>query len=172
MAAKGYEGVSLQEIAHKVGLHKSSLFHYFKNKEELLLRILEGPIDETASRLKKIITNNELEPEELLKMAIYSHLVMITQNMDNVNIYLNEVRSLSRKKRSVHLAKMKRYEEHFSKIVCEMKKKGYFRGLNTRVVTFGILGMLNWTVKWYKKDGSLDVKRIADDFCGIVFGSK
>ncbi len=61
IAPKGYHGTSFQQIADKVGLHKGSLFHYFKNKEELLLKILEKPIDEVNSNLRKIINNKKLE---------------------------------------------------------------------------------------------------------------
>jgi hypothetical protein len=49
-----------------------------------------------------------------------------------------------------------------------MKEKRYFSGLNTKIVTFGLLGMLNWTVKWYKKDGNFDVETIADIFCKMI----
>lgn len=53
IAKKGYKGASFQEIANKVDLHKSSLFHYFKSKEKLLLKILERPVDEVNVNLKK-----------------------------------------------------------------------------------------------------------------------
>ena len=36
LAEHGYEGMSLQQVADRVGLHKSSLFHHFKSKDELL----------------------------------------------------------------------------------------------------------------------------------------
>jgi hypothetical protein len=55
-------------------------------------------------------------------------------------------------------------------IVKEMKAKSYFDGLNTKIVTFGLLGMLNWTVKWFKKDGNLNVETIANIFCEMILG--
>jgi AcrR family transcriptional regulator len=64
IAKEGYDGTSFQEIANEVGLHKSSLFHYFKNKEELLLKILQKPIDEVNSNLRKIINNKKFIKKE------------------------------------------------------------------------------------------------------------
>jgi len=58
ISRNGYTGSSFHEIANRVGIHKSTLFHYFKNKEELLLRILETSVDEVNSELEKIINNN------------------------------------------------------------------------------------------------------------------
>jgi AcrR family transcriptional regulator len=116
IATKGYQGTSFQEIADKVGLHKSSLFHYFKNKEQILLKILETPIDEVNSNLAKIIGNEELTPEEKLKKAIEDHLTLLTGYLDNVNVYLNETRSLSKKNQLAYLGKRKRYEKNFKRI--------------------------------------------------------
>jgi AcrR family transcriptional regulator len=172
MARRGFTGVSLQEIANKAGLHKSSLFHYFNNKEKLLLAILEKPVDDVNRSLERIIIDKQLTPEEALKMAIHNHLSLTAQNIDNVNISLNEIRNLPKNKQWLHLKKMKTYEENFTKIVGEMKKKGYFDGLDAKIVTFGVLGMLNWTVRWYKKDGRFDISKIANDFCGILLHNK
>lgn len=162
----------MQEIANKAGLHKSSLFHYFNNKEKLLLAILEKPVDDVNRSLERIIIDKQLTPEEALKMAIHNHLSLTAQNIDNVNISLNEIRNLPKNKQWLHLKKMKTYEENFTKIVGEMKKKGYFDGLDAKIVTFGVLGMLNWTVRWYKKDGRFDISKIANDFCGILLHNK
>ncbi len=38
-ARYGYDGVSLQQIADEVGLHKSSLFHHYANKSALLVEV-------------------------------------------------------------------------------------------------------------------------------------
>lgn len=76
MNQKSYKGCSPQKIADRVGLHKRCFFHYFKNKEELLLRILEKPIEEVSINLEKMMNNNELRPEEKLREAIDNHLTL------------------------------------------------------------------------------------------------
>lgn len=162
---KGIKGSSFQEIANKVGIHKSTVFYYFKSKEELLLRILEKSVNEVNSELRRITSNNELKPEEKLKEAFNSHLTLMTgKHSDSVNAYLYEFRNLSKKNRKIYLEKRKAYEKDFEKIIAEMKTKGYFDGLNTKIITYGILGMLNWVVKWYKTDGPLTIEEIADIF--------
>lgn len=170
ISQKGFQGTSLQKIADKVGLHKSSLFHYIKNKEELLFRILEKSMDEANINLEKITTHRELGPEEKLKKAFDSHLTLLGEYIYNVNIYLNEFRSLSKKNKTVYLEKRKKYERDFEKIIVEMKTKGYFNGLDTKIVTFGILGMLNWVVKWYKKVGPLTTGEISNIFYKMIMG--
>ncbi len=105
IAKKGYGRASFQEIADIVKLHKSSLFHYFRSTEELLLTILEKPILEVGTNLGNIVGDNELEPEEKLRKAIHNHLNTLTEHLDTVNIFLNEIRNLSKKNRSVYIKK-------------------------------------------------------------------
>lgn len=164
LSRKGADGTSLQMIADKVGLHKSTLFHYFKNKEELILGVLQKSVDEVNNNLEAIIANTELEAEEKLKRAIDNHLILLVQYFDNVKVYLNESRGLSKKNQAIYLQKRKKYERDFEKIIKEMKAKGYFNGLDTKIVTFGLLGMLNWVTKWYKRDGFLSVGEVGNVF--------
>ena len=168
ISQKGAKGASLQEIADGVGLHKSTLFHYFKNKEELLLRILEKSIGEVNMNLEKIIESQELEPEEKLKRAFDNHLTLLIAYFDNAKIYLNELGSLSRKNQTIYLKKRKKYQADFEKIMVEMKRKGYFNGLDGKIMTFGVLGMLNWVTKWYKKGGPLGIKEVSDTFYRMI----
>ncbi len=168
ISRKSFYGSSFQDIADAVGLHKSTLFHYFRNKEELLLEILKEGIDEASINLKKIIAEKELEPQKKLEKAILSHLTGLVKHRNNVNIYLNDFRSLSKKKQVVYLRKRKEYEKDIESIVVEMKKKGYFNGLDTRIVTFGLLGMLNWVVKWYKNKGPWHIEEVANVFYQMI----
>jgi AcrR family transcriptional regulator len=168
ISQRGYKGTSLQKISDEVGLHKSSLFHYFKNKEELLLRILEHSTDEVSTKLRKIIIENTLSPEEKLKEAIDNHLTLLSENFDRVNVYLNQIRSLSKKNQKIYLKKRKQYREDLEKIIEQMKEKGYFKGLNTKIVTLGLLGMLNWVAKWFRRKGPLTIKDVSNIFYMMI----
>jgi len=165
ISKKGYNGTSFQGIADKVGIHKTTIFHYFRNKEDLLLKVLERSVEEVNSNLRQIVSDEGLGPEEKLKRALNNHLrLMLGKYADNVNAYLYELRNLSPKNRRKYLEKRKMYEKDFRKIVDEMKGRGYFDGLDSKIVTFGILGMLNWVIKWYKKSGPLGAEDISDIF--------
>ncbi len=168
ISQNGYAGTSFQEIADHVGIHKSTLFHYFRNKEEILLQILERSIGDVYANFEKIANNRALRPEEKLEQAIYNHLEMLVAYFDNVNVYLNEFRSLSKENQQVYLKKRKKYESDFKKIITEMKTVGYFERLDTKIVTFGILGMLNWVAKWFRKDGKKDIREVAHVYYQMV----
>lgn len=170
MSEKGYKAATFQEIADKVGIHKSTIFHYFKNKEELLLAILRSSIEGSTERLTRLVEDTSLSPEEKLRAAIRTHLDLLVKYKDNVNVYNSELRFLSVEKRHGYLRKRKLYGHCIEHIVDELKKQnaGYFKGLDTKIVAFAILGMCNWVGRWYRENGRYTLKEIAEMFYRLI----
>ncbi len=167
---KGYNGTSFDEIADMVGLHKSSIFHYFKNKEELLLQVLGTSINEVSVNLENIVSDEGLEPEEKLKRAIGNHITLLIKYSHNVNVYFNDLRNLSKRNQSMYLGKREKYETTFENILAEMQAKGFFKNLDVSVVSKGLLAMLNWVNKWYREDGLYDLREISDMYYRLITG--
>ncbi|RJR30908.1 MAG: TetR/AcrR family transcriptional regulator [Desulfobacteraceae bacterium] len=170
MSEKGYKGASLQEIADRVGIHKSTFFHYFKNKEELLLAVLRIAIEDVAKNVNLILEDDSLSPQEKLKRAICNHLKLLVKYKYNVNVYHSEIRFLSDEKRKQYLETRKYYAACFEQIVNEIKggDSGLFEGLDSKIVAFGILGMSNWTIKWLSGSGRLSTEEVADVFYKMI----
>ena len=170
MSQKGYKGASLQEISDLVGIHKTTIFHYFKNKEELLLAVLRIAIENVIKQLELIIEDETLSPEEKLRQAIYTHLDSMVKHLDNVNVYHSEIRFLSNKNRRKYLNTRKYYASCFGQIIKEINESNdrYFKGLDTKIVNFGVLGMCNWVAKWYKESGPFKIEEIAETFYKMI----
>jgi AcrR family transcriptional regulator len=66
LAEHGYEGLSLQQVADRVGLHKSSLFHHFESKEELAREVYQGLAERLRKRLEPILAESPPRFESLL----------------------------------------------------------------------------------------------------------
>ncbi|HSJ97736.1 MAG TPA: TetR/AcrR family transcriptional regulator [Myxococcota bacterium] len=66
LAEHGYEGTSLQQVADRVGLHKSSLFHHFRSKEELASEVYRGLAERLLKRLEPILAEDPPRLESLL----------------------------------------------------------------------------------------------------------
>ncbi len=50
-ATHGFQGVSIAEVAARVGISKQNLLYYFPTKEALYRRVLDGVLDEWLERL-------------------------------------------------------------------------------------------------------------------------
>lgn len=75
---------------------------------------------------------------------------------------MNELRNLSGKKQEVYLRKSKGCREAFEKVIGEMQTKGYFHLLDSKIVTFGMTGSLNWVERWFKSNGKLTMEEISE----------
>ena len=168
ISTEGYKGTSLQKIADRVGVHKSTLFHYIKSKKDLLVHILEQSGDTLAANLERISSLEKSEPEEKLRAAFENHLSSVIEDIGGLNVYLYEMKMLPPKYRKIYTQKRKNYEKHFENIVTEMKDRGYFEGLDAKIVTFGILGMLNSIPRWYRPEGHLTIKEVSEILFRII----
>ena len=57
----------------------------------------------------------------------------------------------------------------WQQILREGVKSGEFRpDLDVQVVSYGVLGMLNWLHKWYDPRGRLAVREVADQFSTLA----
>jgi AcrR family transcriptional regulator len=170
MSKKGYKDTSLNNITSEVGIHKSTFFHYFKSKEELLSEIVKPGIVEVEENLREIIKDNNISINNKLRKAISNHLFILIKYRDNVTIYHNELRFLSKDEREKNLKAREDYANLFQ-VVVEMVIKNNphkFRNMDVKVATFAILGMCNWFLRWYNKDGLLDIEQIADMFYRLI----
>ena len=167
---EGYKTASLQEIANRVGIHKTSLFHYIENKEDLLRRILKNSLGKVSLNLEEIVNNDKLTPDKKLREAFENHLRLAPNMITNQIVYSNDFPNLSKKTQKMFLEERRKYEKIFKKIVIELKRDNYLNGLDTGVVTLGLFGMLNWFPKWYRSDGRLRMEEISNIFCKMILG--
>jgi len=174
MSERGYHGASIQMIADRVGVTKSTIFHHFKNKEGILLAILEEVAPSLLGDLMQVAGDENLTGMEKLKEAIRFHLNLIAEKGHFFNVLVSESRHLSETNKAVYLGTQRAYVNRVEDFVKQMKNenKEYFTQLNTRIVTHAILGMCNWAVQWYRERGQLDVDDIADHFFRIIIDGK
>jgi AcrR family transcriptional regulator len=167
-STEGYAGTSFQKIADKVGLHKTTLFHYVKNKDELLLLVLEQTGENVKVGLAEIRHLDHLGPEEKLKLAIRNHLNLLWKNSHILAISSNQMKVLPKNRIARYIEKRNAYLKDFRAIILEMKAKGYFDNLDDKIVTLGVLGMLNWVPKWYKPGGRFTLEEVADTLYSMI----
>ncbi len=68
-AKRGYEGISLDEIAKEAGITKPAIYYHFKNKAQLYQAVLMERLLGLVTSLEKEVTKHE-EPQEKLRSYI------------------------------------------------------------------------------------------------------
>lgn len=169
---QGFEATGMSDIADAVGIQKSSLYHHFDSKQELLLEILNHTVESAIGGLKEIADSSRPAAERL-RLAIRHHILHLVEDLDNVACFVEEGKALEPPYREQYLAKRDSYESEFRRILEDGIASGEFRETDVRLAGFAVLGMCNWVVRWYRPEGPHSPEEIAASLGDIaVYGLK
>jgi TetR/AcrR family transcriptional regulator, cholesterol catabolism regulator len=164
---KGFHGASMQEVANSVKLQKASLYHHVSSKQELLANILDKALDILIEGIERVV-NSSLSPAEKIRTGLRVYLDELAKHPNLSAVLLLEHNSLEPKYREKHINRRDQFESMWRMIIEEGIKMGDFNCADSNLATKAALGMMNWTVTWYRKDGQLQLDEIAEQFSTII----
>ncbi len=161
-AERGYHATRIQDIADELGMLKGSLYYYFSSKENLLVKVIEGYVEEIYAALAEIV-NTGYSPRRKLILAIETHLQLFHQNAYVYAIFMQEnLTTIDRATAVTVQQRNKAYARLWEQILEQGVQQGDFRsGLDIPVTARAILGMCNHTLTWYRVDGRLPIRELA-----------
>jgi AcrR family transcriptional regulator len=165
-ARKGYEKVSLEEIAARLKLNKASLYYYFKSKDEMFFQIQMQAIEQANAALEQVL-ESEVGPEEKLREAIRSHVNIVTRDYVMGTFRQREL-ALPRNLMARVIEARDRFEKNFLKIILEGVDKGVFRNKYSKLAVLSILGTLNAIPRWYSPKGELSPEEIGEALAAFI----
>jgi TetR/AcrR family transcriptional regulator len=86
---KGLAGARVRDIAHRAGVNKAMIYHYFADKDALYLAVLEAAFDDIRRR-ERSLQLEHLEPVESITRLIDFTLDFLVRNPDWVALINNE----------------------------------------------------------------------------------
>nr|BCX00460.1 MAG: TetR family transcriptional regulator [Bacteroidota bacterium] len=88
-AERGYEGATLEEIAHRAQLGKGTVYNYFSSKQELFFSILDE-VYEKALRLAEATMVGQLPLQEKYRQYMLQSIQLFQENLDLFRILIKE----------------------------------------------------------------------------------
>lgn len=166
ISQKGYHAASMQDIARAVNLQKASLYHHVSNKQEILLVLLNRGLDLLTERLEEVVAQ-PTSPGEKLRRAMVTYLQTMTE-YDNLSaVLLLEHRSLEPELHECHIPRRDRFERIWRDLIQEGKDEGFFNCISPSLTARALLGVMNWTITWFRQDGPLTASQIAEEFAEL-----
>jgi AcrR family transcriptional regulator len=164
---KGFHATSMQDIAKAVQLQKASLYHHFSSKQEILVEILDEALDLINNRLE-IVRSQSLSADEKLRQAMVSYLQTITENQNLAAVLLLEIRSVDPELKARQASRREKFESLWKDLIIEGKQQGIFNNVDPSLTGRAILGVMNWTVTWYRPDGPRTANEIAVVYADLL----
>lgn len=160
---------SIREIGAKAGISNSIIYHYFKNKEEVLFEIINHATEELIAALMQV--NKEVaDPVECLREMLIEHSVIFclkrrkeTKIVDSDSFFLHG------KWKEATLTHQREIYELYKKKLEQIADRGMLKGIDVTVAAFSILGMINSSFRWFKESGRLSREEVARNISKLVF---
>jgi len=163
---KGFHAASMQYIAQAVKLQKASLYHHVTSKQDILLALLDRALDLLIEHIEAV-ASQPLPPDEKVRQAIRVYLQAMLENRDLAAVLLLEHRSLEPQYHARHIPRRDRFERLWRDLVQEGKDKGIFNCADPALSARYLMGVMNWTITWYRPDGTLSPESIAAQYADL-----
>jgi AcrR family transcriptional regulator len=159
---KSYARTSMNDLAETLNITKPALYHYFHNKEEVLLecyRLGTAMIEEILNDIAAHCGTGL----EKVEAFIHSYANVMTVNFGRCVMRLDEG-DLS----PGAFAEVRGYKRKIDRRLRAFIQEGIADGSITpcdpKIAAFSIAGALNWICIWYKPKGPLSAEEIATQF--------
>ena len=157
----GYEKTSIRDISKSLNISKPGLYYYFTNKQEMLFDMIYDFMEKTNLHLFKELSGLET-PEEKLLCIIRNHIGFFIKYPARMRVLIYEAHSLEDEYYQRFKSKQLEYKVVIKETLQEiMEKNNSSRNIN--VVTFMLLGMLNWIIQWYEPKGIVSPDSLAEE---------
>ncbi len=163
---KGFHGASMADIAGAVQLQKASLYHHFSSKQDILLELLDKALEMVTEHVSEVMAQ-DLPADEKLRLAMRAYLKTLSEQGALVSVMLLEQRSLEPEYRARHVPRRDQFEIIWRDLIQQGVEAGLFTCEDIPLTVRGLMGVMNWTITWYRPDGRLSMDEISDSFASM-----
>ncbi len=166
---QGVSRTSIEDIAKAVGIKREAVYYYFKSRTEILLRIILPQSSRLAFGLRNIL-NSSQGSRDKLAAAVRNHIESFNPNYLEMAVALREKHFFEDEEKLEELRAVWRdYDRMWVELVEEGQARGEFkRGLDAKIVAFGLLGMCNWVSRWYDPSKEVSIQEVIDTFFALA----
>ena len=184
IAAHGFHGMSMRELARAAGMGLSNLYNYFSSKEEILFALQREAFEVLVTSAEEALRRMESEagpggatPDARLYVLVSHHVRYVAENPAVMRVLVHEAATLPAPRRRA----VRRLKERYFRLargIVEALMGPAFTGSGADPaeldrITYNLFGMLNWIYGWYDpalhgppEELARTIHRIA--LCGVV----
>jgi AcrR family transcriptional regulator len=157
---KGFDATTIRDISTAAGMHSGSPFYHFKDKQAMLVAVMEQGLLEGLRKTEAVMAI-DAPPHEKFERMIRAHLdTLFGRGNDFIPVLLYDWRSVTAGNRGRIIALRDRYDELWQRIIDALADAGLLRG-DRALARLLVLGAINWSAKWYRPGGRASLDALA-----------
>jgi AcrR family transcriptional regulator len=171
VAERGYDEVSVRDVAEALDISKGTILHHFRSKEALLEQMNSGYMRRRLAEAHEFLGGFD-DPVDQLQLMVYQ--LMLSQQDDRAATVAFS-REIVRSAADPTMAEVRAMRDEYSALVIEIVRRGIDSGafapeVDPPLAALQIFGMCNWSWTWYRPEGRRSAIEIGDDFCRTLLG--
>lgn len=165
-AARGFDGVSMRDIARGAGMLSGSLYYHFASKEALYAEVHATAVAHVTAHLDAALAACAgADPWTRLEAALRAHLEALHEGPDGVALMSPEFPAERADLARELAAQRDAYEARFGALIEACKPRA---GVDRRLLRLLLLGGLNWTPVWWRPGRGAELGEVAAALTDLV----
>ena len=159
----GYHGATLEQIAAALKMQKGNLYYYFRSKEDILFACHQYSVDRLLDVLDTV-ERADLHPEQKLHRLLVGFVHTILDDLHGTALFL-DIKVLGPKYLRQAIARRDEFDRGLRRVIQQGVDWGVFDPkVDPKLLSFAIMGAVNWIPRWYSPEGPANSEEIADRF--------
>jgi len=150
---QGFNETSVNQIAKKVGIGKSTIYDYFSSKDEIILFLLDEPLAEIRILAKEIVGEGG-SPADRMSRILEMHLDILLRDKAFIFKLSFEFQRLPIDVQVIHETKRQDYQEILRGLVQEGIDDGCFRRVDPDLTVKILLSVLSSVILTSRPTGA------------------
>ncbi|MCX4977415.1 TetR/AcrR family transcriptional regulator [Streptomyces sp. NBC_00658] len=164
---RGYDGTGMEELARRLGLSKSSIYHHVSGKEELLELAVGRALDALFAVLDEDQAPGTTATDRM-KRIVHRSVEVLAAELPYVTLLLRLHGNSEVEQRA--LARRREFDHRVAELMARAAAEGGIRAdIDPHLASRLLFGTVNSLVEWYRPDRGLSVKTLADALTAILF---
>lgn len=165
---KGYAQTGMGDIAQAIGLGRSAVYHYFRNKEEILAALVEAEALTPSHLLHELSENRALTASERLRTAVTDGIVRRLSSGSRFLFFTRLEAQIPEDMSALYNQSRRQIYDFYVHCIRDGIAGGEFRDVDPKIAAFAVIGMANWTSRWYSPAGPKTPLEIAEAIADIA----
>lgn len=167
-ATRGYTAATMQDLAAACGVSKATLYHYVRDKQELLLQITQGHVQRLEAVVNEVVAA-EPDARKRLSALVLRFMQVYASARNEHRVLTEDVKFLQPRERDEVLACQRRVVQAFADSLGAQRPDLKRHALDVPLAML-LFGMMNWTFTWLRPGGALTHETLAPVVLQLLLG--
>jgi TetR/AcrR family transcriptional regulator, cholesterol catabolism regulator len=169
VAERGYDAVSLRDVAETLEMSKGTILHHFRTKDRLLEQVHSDYMRRRLAEAHAFLAALD-SPTDQVRALIYQLIYAQAEDRAATVAFAREIVRFASEEVMADVRRMRdQYTALMRDAISAGVQRGEFGEVDPAMISLQIFGMCNWSWTWYRPEGAWSADQIAESFTAVLF---